>query len=162
MRKFAMAATAATTLMVAACAGRAPAPVQTVQLKDMTMDCNAIQAELSADTTRLAALGKEKGDKATQNVVAGVAGALLSWPALFLMDFQGAAETDSKALELRDQVPRHAGVPAMQGADRSTRRPAGRGGPTMIKVLAIIVLTPLLLCIGVYGRTAAHVALLTH
>ena len=32
----------------------------------------------------------------------------------------------------------------------------------MIKVLLVIVLTPLALCIGVYGCTVAHVALLTH
>ena len=52
MRKFTLAATAAATLMVAACAGRAPAPVQTVQVKDTVMDCTAINAELAADTGR--------------------------------------------------------------------------------------------------------------
>ena len=32
----------------------------------------------------------------------------------------------------------------------------------MLKALVIIVLSPLLLCIGVYGCTMAHVAVLTH
>ena len=97
------AAVLAVSTLLTACAGRAPAPVQTVQLKDQTMDCNAIQAELAADAARQTELGKEKGDKATQNIVAGVVGAVLFFPALALMDFQGAAETDSKALESRDQ-----------------------------------------------------------
>jgi len=32
----------------------------------------------------------------------------------------------------------------------------------MIKALLVIILTPLALCIGVYGCTVAHVAMLTH
>jgi hypothetical protein len=32
----------------------------------------------------------------------------------------------------------------------------------MIKALLVIILTPLALCIGVYGCTVAHVAVLTH
>ena len=103
MRKFILVATAAATLMVTACAGRAPAPVQTVQVKDPAMDCNAITAELAADTARQSELGKEKGGKAAQNIVAATFGVLLFPPALFLMDFQGAADTELKALQSRDQ-----------------------------------------------------------
>jgi len=73
MRKLALAATAAATLMVTACAGRAPAPVQTVQMKDAMMDCTAINAEIAANTAHEGALGSEKGGKVAQNVVAGVA-----------------------------------------------------------------------------------------
>jgi hypothetical protein len=102
MRKLAVAATAAATLMVTACAGRAPAPVQTVQMKDAMMDCTAINAEIAANTAHEGALGSEKGGKVAQNVVAGVAGLFI--PVLwFAMDFQGAADTESKALESRDQ-----------------------------------------------------------
>ena len=81
MRKFALAATAAATLMVTACAGRTPAPVQTVQLKDQTMDCTAINAEIAGDTVKVADLSKEEGNKRGQNVAAGIAGAVLFWPA---------------------------------------------------------------------------------
>jgi hypothetical protein len=94
---------ALSAVLLAGCAGRAPAPVQTVQVKDATMDCAAVNAEIAADAAKQTVLGKEKGDKVTQNIVAGVAGAVLFWPALFLMDFQGAADTESKALESRDQ-----------------------------------------------------------
>ena len=66
------------------------------------MDCNAINAELSANTAHQSELGNEKGGKVVQNVAAGVAG-LFVWPLWFAMDFQGAADTESKALESRDQ-----------------------------------------------------------
>jgi len=89
--------------MVTACAGRSPAPVQTVQVKDLAMDCNAVTAELAADTAKQGELGKEKGNKVAQNIAAGTFGVLLFPPALFLMDFQGAADTELKALQSRDQ-----------------------------------------------------------
>jgi hypothetical protein len=102
MRKLFMAATAAATLMATACAGRAPAPVSTVQLQDQTMDCNAIRAEIASNTQKIGDLGSEKGAKVAQNVAAGVAGLFI--PVLwFGMDFQGAADTESKALQARDE-----------------------------------------------------------
>ena len=102
MRKLLLAATAAATLLVTACAGRAPAPVQTVQLKDQTMDCTAINAEIAANTTKQGDLGKEKGGKVAQNVAAGIVG-LVIWPVWFGMDFQDAAGTESKALDSRNE-----------------------------------------------------------
>ncbi len=100
MRKVLLAATAAISLT--SCAGRAPDPVQTVQLKDATMDCAAITAEIAANTAHQGELGREKGAKVVQNVAAGVAGVFI-WPVWFAMDFQGAAGTESKALDVRDQ-----------------------------------------------------------
>jgi hypothetical protein len=38
--------------MMTACAGRAPAPVQTDQMKDATMDRTAINAAIAANTAR--------------------------------------------------------------------------------------------------------------
>jgi hypothetical protein len=79
MRKLLLAGIAVTPVMVTACAGRALAPVQTVQAKDTTMDCNAINGEVAANTAHQAELGNEKGGKVAQNVAAGVAG-LFIWP----------------------------------------------------------------------------------
>jgi hypothetical protein len=101
MRKLLLAATAAATLLVTACAGRA-APVQTVQLKDQTMDCTAINAEIAANTAKQGDLGKEKGGKVAQNVAAGFVG-LVIWPVSFGADFQDAAGTESKALDSRNE-----------------------------------------------------------
>ena len=100
MRKVLLAATAAISLT--SCAGRAPEPVQTVQLKDATMDCTAITAEIGANTAHESELGREKGAKVVQNVAAGVAGLFFA-PLWFAMDFQGAAGTETKALDVRDQ-----------------------------------------------------------
>lgn len=60
-------------LALTACAGRAPAPVQTVQIQDNSMHCHALTAEIGGNTQRIAALGSEQGAKVAQNVAAGVA-----------------------------------------------------------------------------------------
>lgn len=93
---------AAALVVLAACAGRAPAPVAVVQPMDDSMNCAAIQAEVAANNQRLSALGSESGAKVAQNVAAGIAGAILILP-LFLMDFQGAAGIDERALQARNQ-----------------------------------------------------------
>ena len=92
----------ASVFLFAACAGRAPAPVAVVQPIDNTMDCTAVQAEISANTARISDLGSETGAKVAQNVLAGVAGAFFILP-LFLMDFQGSAGIDQRSLEARNQ-----------------------------------------------------------
>ena len=45
-------------------------------------------------------LASDKGLKVAQNVAAGVAG-LFIWPLWFAMDFQGAADKDTAALQSR-------------------------------------------------------------
>jgi hypothetical protein len=92
----------ACALALAACAGRAPDPVAVVQPMDEVMDCQAVHAEVGRNNDRLAELGQESGAKVAQNVAAGIAGAIFILP-LFLMDFQGAAGTDARALEARNQ-----------------------------------------------------------
>jgi hypothetical protein len=100
VKSFTVAALSA-LMLTAACAGRAPAPVAVVQPIDETMSCEAIQAEVNANTQRIAELGSEQGAKVAQNVVAGVAGAFFILP-LFLMDFQNAAGKDEAALKSRN------------------------------------------------------------
>jgi hypothetical protein len=76
--------------------------VATVQSLDQQMDCSALQAEISRNTQHEAELGSGKGAKVAQNVAAGVAGLFI--PVLwFGMDFQGAADTETHALEARNQ-----------------------------------------------------------
>jgi hypothetical protein len=90
----------ALTAMLCACAGRPPAQIGVVQPHDGAMDCLAIQAEVNANTARIADLGRESSNKVAQNVAAGVAG-LVIWPLWFAMDFQGAADKDTVALQSR-------------------------------------------------------------
>jgi hypothetical protein len=98
-----LASTVACSLLLSACAGRAPQQIAVVQPKDVVMDCTALNAEIAGNAVHEADLSKEEGNKRGQNVAAGIAGAILFWPALFLMDFQDAAGTERKALESRDQ-----------------------------------------------------------
>jgi hypothetical protein len=87
---------------LAACAGRSPNPVATVQPEDPYLDCTAIEAEIAANNTTLQGLASEEGGKVAQNVVAGVVG-LFIWPVWFGMDFQGAASKEEAALQSRQQ-----------------------------------------------------------
>lgn len=91
----------AALIFLSACAGRAPNPVAVVQPVDETMNCEAIQAEVNANTQRIAELGTEQGAKVAQNVVAGTAGLFLIVP-FFLMDFQNAAGKEEAALKSRN------------------------------------------------------------
>ena len=84
------------------CAGRAPAPVATVQPQDRYMDCTAIMAEVEANNKRVQELASEEGLKVGQNVAAGVAGIFI--PVLwFGMDWQGSASKEVAALQSRQQ-----------------------------------------------------------
>lgn len=96
------AAVAFLTLSLAACAGRAPQPVATVQPQDVNIDCAMITAEIQANNIKVEELASEQGLKVAQNVAAGVAG-LVVWPLLFGMDWQGSAGKDVAALQARQQ-----------------------------------------------------------
>ena len=100
MREVFLAAACAAAL--SACAGRAPQPVATVQPQDQMMNCAAIYAEITSNNHRIEELGREQGWKVAQNVAAGVGGLIV--PVLwFGMDWQGAAGTEARALQDRQQ-----------------------------------------------------------
>ena len=90
------------SLLLAACAGRAPNPVAVVQPQDRFMDCAAISAEVQANNKKISELGGDEGTKVAQNVIVGVAGLVI--PILwFGMDFQGTAPKEIAALQSRQQ-----------------------------------------------------------
>ncbi|MEI7872508.1 MAG: hypothetical protein WCK95_10320 [Alphaproteobacteria bacterium] len=90
------------SLVLGACAGRAPNPVAVVQPQDRYMDCAAISAEVQANNKKIAELGSEEGGKVAQNVIVGAAGLFI--PILwFGMDFQGTAGKEVVALQSRQQ-----------------------------------------------------------
>lgn len=93
---------AAIGVFCAACAGRDAQPVSISQPQDATMDCAMIQAEISANNRRVQELAEEQGWKTAQNVTAGVVG-LVIWPVWFGMDLKGAAATEAKAMQARQQ-----------------------------------------------------------
>ncbi len=94
------AAVLAVAMMTAACAGRAPQPVPVVKADDAQLNCTAIETEVQSNDSKIKELGRESGAKVAQNVAAGVAG-LIIWPLWFAMDFQGAADKETVALQQR-------------------------------------------------------------
>ena len=91
------------SLLLGACAGRAPNPVAVVQPQDRYMDCSAISAEVADNNKRIAALGGEEGGKVAQNVIAGAAGFFTLGITWIAMDFQGTASKEVSALQSRQQ-----------------------------------------------------------
>lgn len=105
--------------LVAACAGRAPNPVATVQPQDTLMDCAAITAEVQSNNRRIQELADEQGWKTAQNVAAGVAGLVI--PVLWLgMDWQGTASKEAAALNSRQQY-----LATLAGQRQCGTRPVG-------------------------------------
>src|SRR5579872_5735063 len=94
--------TVAVGLALAACAGRDPAPIASVQPQDMYADCTMIRAEIEANNAKAKELSDEQGWKVAQNVATGVVG-LVIWPVWFGMDWKGAAGKDAAALQARQQ-----------------------------------------------------------
>ena len=93
---------AAISVLAAACAGRDPQPVATVQVTDAHATCAMIVAEIEANNIKVQELAGEQGGKVAQNVAAGVAGVFI--PVLwFGMDFKGAASKEVAALQARQQ-----------------------------------------------------------
>ena len=87
---------------MAACAGRDPQPIATVQMTDANASCAMITAEIQANNIKVQELAGEEGAKVAQNVAAGVGGLLI--PVLwFGMDFKGAASKEVAALQARQQ-----------------------------------------------------------
>ena len=85
-------------LTLAACAGRDPQPIATVQAQDTYADCTQIRAEIEANNAKVKQLADEQGWKVAQNVSAGVVGFVL-WPVWFGMDFKDAAGKEAAARE---------------------------------------------------------------
>ena len=89
-------------IALAACAGRDPQPIATVQPQDQYSDCTMIRAEIEANNQKSTQLANEQGWKVAQNVGAGVVG-LVIWPVWFGMDFKDAAGKEAAALQSRQQ-----------------------------------------------------------
>jgi hypothetical protein len=87
---------------LAACAGRDPQQIATVQATDANATCPMIKAEIEANNVRMSDLAAERGWKIGQNVVAGVGGVVF-FPFFFAMDMKGAAVTEADALQARQQ-----------------------------------------------------------
>ncbi|MEO1649385.1 MAG: hypothetical protein AAFR60_00200 [Pseudomonadota bacterium] len=100
-RRIFLAAALSASMFLAACAGRAPQPIDIVQADDRNLSCAQLVAEVQSNNAQIAKLAEEQGWKVGQNVAAGVAGLVI--PVLwFGMDFQDAAGKEARALSQRN------------------------------------------------------------
>ena len=90
-------------LALSACAGRKPNPVTEVQDGDAQLSCRQLRDEIRVNNEAIRGLVDEKSQKTTQNIVAGTAGAVIFFPALFFMDLKGAAGEEARAYQRRNQ-----------------------------------------------------------
>jgi len=113
---------AAFVALCAACAGRDPQPVATVQPTDAMATCAMITAEIQANNIKVQELAGEEGAKVAQNVAAGVAGVVI--PVLwFGMDFKGAASKEVAALQARQQYLTILATERCRPSNESPQRP---------------------------------------
>jgi hypothetical protein len=135
------------TASLVACAGRAPAPVAVVQPTDNSLTCSAMTAEVASNNGKIGELGGEKGAKVAQNVAAGVVG-LVVWPVWFLMDFQGAAGTEIKALQDRNSYlatkvnEEGCGAPTVTAKGNSPTAPVGQASSNAAQAYVIPAAVP--------------------
>lgn len=111
--------------MLGACAGRDPNMVPVVQASDQSLTCDTIQAQVMANDTQMKSLAKESSNTTGGNVALAIVGGLLFWPALFAMDFKGAADKETTALQQRQSYL--ATLAAQRGCGGSAAATVGAG-----------------------------------
>ena len=88
--------------LMAACAGRTPAPVSTSQLSDATATCEAMGVEIQSNNQRIALLDRQRSNTTAKNVGAVVVGVLFFPPLMLAMDLSGADGVELQALQSRN------------------------------------------------------------
>ncbi|PSH70966.1 hypothetical protein CU102_02665 [Phyllobacterium brassicacearum] len=74
------------------------------QCTDSQFDCAGVAREFEANESSVIAINKEKSGADAKNIVFGVTGAVLFWPALFLMDPKSPERVEIEALRNRNLV----------------------------------------------------------
>jgi hypothetical protein len=94
-------AVAISALVLTSCAGRTPQPIAVASPADNVLACDALQAEMETNATRLTELEKEASKRVGWNTGA-VIGSLFFLPALFMLDLKGAAREEADAIKARN------------------------------------------------------------
>jgi len=90
--------------VVGACAGREARPISVTHHMDGQLDCASITREFEANERQILVTLKEKDDGVAKNVVLGVTGVVLFFPALFFMDPKSPERVEIEALRSRNRV----------------------------------------------------------
>jgi hypothetical protein len=99
-----MAFTLVAGLLLAGCGGREAKPVPVTNVADVSLDCPAIGREFEANERQIVATLQEKDSAVAKNVVLGVTGAVIFFPALFFMDPKSPEKVEIDALRNRNRV----------------------------------------------------------
>jgi len=83
------------------CAGRTPNPVREYQYGDNTKSCDHLRYEIADVDSDIKLKAGQKDTATGKNLLLGVGGAVLFWPALFFMDLSGADKVELEALVKR-------------------------------------------------------------
>lgn len=94
----------AASLALAGCGGRAAHPVAATNPSDSAFDCAGIEREFSANERQILATIKERSNAQGKNIMLGMTGALIFWPALFFMDPKSPEKIEIDALRNRNKV----------------------------------------------------------
>lgn len=98
------AAALSVSLVLAGCGGRDAHPISSTNPSDSVFDCAGIDREFQANERQIEATIKERSGAQGKNVVLGVTGALIFWPALFFMDPKSPEKVEIDALRNRNKV----------------------------------------------------------
>ena len=90
-------------LLVAACGGRDARPVQAWSPYDKDMTCEQVGYEIESNNRAILARADELEEAKAGNVMIGVVGAVLFWPALFALDTTDTENIEIRAYQQRNQ-----------------------------------------------------------
>ncbi|WP_201862830.1 hypothetical protein [Microvirga soli] len=91
-------------IFLAGCGGREAKPIPVTNVADTSLDCPAIAREFEANERQIVVTLQEKDGAVAKNVVLGVTGAVLFFPALFFMDPKSPEKVEIDALRNRNRV----------------------------------------------------------
>jgi hypothetical protein len=91
-------------VLLAGCGGREARPVPATHMADTSLDCPSIGREFEANERQILTTLQEKDHAVAKNVVLGVTGAVLFFPALFFMDPKSPEKVEIDALRNRNRV----------------------------------------------------------
>ncbi|GGA77598.1 hypothetical protein GCM10011491_00950 [Brucella endophytica] len=100
----AVAALVGLSLAMAGCGGREAKPIAITNATDSSLDCAAVSREFAANERQILATLKERTQAQGKNIVLGVTGAVIFFPALFFMDPKSPEKVEIDALRNRNKV----------------------------------------------------------
>jgi hypothetical protein len=101
---FVTAALVGLSIMLAGCGGREAKPVAITNPTDSAFDCAGVSREFAANERQILITLKERSQAQGKNIILGVTGAVIFFPALFFMDPKSPEKVEIDALRNRNKV----------------------------------------------------------